>query len=268
MINKIPSEFWTNPNHKVFECCSGKGGFLIDILNAFNNGLKKSIPDSKKRFKHIVENCIYFSDINATNIYICKLLLNPDEKYKLNYNQGDTLKLNCKEKWNSVLFDAVIGNPPYNAPGSTNTGNTIWQNFTKKAISEWLKKDGYLLFVHPPGWRKPATIKGKFNGMYKMMTQDCKMLYLNINNAKQGLSIFKCGTRYDYYLLQNSKNDNNLTTIIDEDNIECKIDISKYDWLPNSNFEYFQKLITLNKESQLKILCDFSYSRLDKKVTS
>lgn len=270
MMKKIPIEFWTNPNHKVFECCSGKGGFLIDIVNAFNNGLKKSIPDDKKRFKHIVENCIYFSDINATNIYICKLLLSGvDGKFKLNYNEGDTLLLNCKEKWNTTTFDAVIGNPPYNANGSNNTGNTIWQHFTKKAITEWLKKDGYLLFVHPPGWRKPATAKSKFNGLYKLMTQDCKMLYLNINNAKHGMATFKCGTRYDWYLLQNSKNsDKLLTTIVDDENKdeEIKIDTTKYEWLPNSNFKYFENLITNDPSKRLKILCDFSYSRLDKKI--
>jgi len=46
---------------------------------------------------------------------------------------------------------AIIGNPPYNSPGKTGTGNTIWQLFTNKAIDEWLVDGGYLAYVHPPG---------------------------------------------------------------------------------------------------------------------
>jgi len=34
MLDKIPIEFWTTPR-KVFEPCSGKGGFVIDIIDRF-----------------------------------------------------------------------------------------------------------------------------------------------------------------------------------------------------------------------------------------
>lgn len=58
MLDKIPEEFWTK-KQKVFEPCSGKGGFLIDIVDRFMNGLKDTIPDEKDRYKTIVENvCI------------------------------------------------------------------------------------------------------------------------------------------------------------------------------------------------------------------
>ena len=117
MLDKIPVEFWTSPK-KVFEPCSGKGGFIIDIIDRFMNGLKKSIPDKKLRRKTIVEECLYFSDINPTNIFICKLLIDPYNEYKLNYNEA--LELDIKEKWDIEGFDAVIGNPPYNSSGDTN----------------------------------------------------------------------------------------------------------------------------------------------------
>jgi hypothetical protein len=54
----------------VFEPCAGKGGFLIDIIDRFMAGLAASIPDERRRYKTIVEDCLYFSDINATNIFI------------------------------------------------------------------------------------------------------------------------------------------------------------------------------------------------------
>jgi len=176
MLDKIPLEFWTTPK-TVFEPCCGKGGFVIDIVSRFMNGLKDIINDDKLRYKTIVEACLYFSDINPTNIFICKLLIDPYNEYKLNYNEGNTLELDIKQKWNIEGFDAVIGNPPYNASGNTGTGNTIWQHFTKQALIKWLKSNGYLLFVHPPGWRKPNTARGKFNNLFNLMSKENQMIY-------------------------------------------------------------------------------------------
>lgn len=93
------------------------------------------------------------------------------------------------------------------------------------------------------------------------------MLYLNINNSKHGLKYFNCGTRFDWYILINKKK-NKSTYIIDETKREYEINTSKYEWLPNSNFHLFEKITTLNKNNQIKILCDFSYSRLDNKIVS
>ena len=53
MLDKIPLEFWTDIK-KVFEPCSGKGGFVIDIIDRFMIGLKDLIPDEKLRYKTIV----------------------------------------------------------------------------------------------------------------------------------------------------------------------------------------------------------------------
>jgi hypothetical protein len=54
MLDKMPSEFWTFKN-KVFEPCSGKGGFIIDIIDRFMTGLEKIIPNET------------FGDDNPTN---------------------------------------------------------------------------------------------------------------------------------------------------------------------------------------------------------
>jgi len=179
MLNKIPIEFWTT-KQKVFEPCCGKGGFLIDIIERFMVGLL-GITDEKERYKVIVEECLYFCDINPTNIFICKLLIDPFNNYKLNYSENNTLELNIDG------FNAVIGNPPYNSFGNISTGNTIWQNFTKFALCQWLKDDGYLLFVHPCGWRKPCYEKSQLKGLFKLMTHTNNMLYLSMHDIKDGI---------------------------------------------------------------------------------
>ena len=252
MLDKIPVKFWSTPK-KVFEPCCGKGGFLIDIIDRFMMGLKKAIPDEKIRYKSIVEECLYFSDINSTNIFICKLLIDPCNEYKLNYNEGDTLKLDTKEKWNIEGFDAVIGNPPYNLYGATNTGNTMWQHFTKASLNIFLKADGYLLYVHPPGWRKPNNKRSTLYGLYKLMAVENQMLYLSIHGLKDGEQTFNCGTRYDWYLIQ--KKPNNTKTIInDEKGNRLIIDMNNFEWIPNYNIDMIEKILAKGNEEKCPVI--------------
>jgi hypothetical protein len=46
MLDIIPIEFWTSIK-KVFEPCSGKGGFIVDIIGRFMEGLKEKYQDEK-----------------------------------------------------------------------------------------------------------------------------------------------------------------------------------------------------------------------------
>ena len=150
MLDKIPLDFWTSKK-KVFEPCSGKGGFNLDIIDRFMNGLKDVIPDEKERYKSIVEECLYFSDINPTNIFICKLLIDSDNEYKLNYNEGNTLELDIKNEWKIDNFDAVIGNPPYNEDP-----NNSKDPHMKPVYQDWVYKfnklSEMLLFITPSKW--------------------------------------------------------------------------------------------------------------------
>ena len=66
MLDKMPLKFWKRLR-KVFEPCSGKGGFLIDIISRFTPGLKDKIEN---------EECLYWIDIGPTNIFICNSNMN------------------------------------------------------------------------------------------------------------------------------------------------------------------------------------------------
>ena len=238
MLDKIPIEFWMTVK-KVFEPCSGKGGFVIDIIDRFMIGLCDVIPDEKERYKKIVEECLYFSDINSTNIFICKLLIDPYNEYKLNYNEGNTLELNIKEKWNIEGFDAVIGNPPYqNSNNNKGTGNILWNLFVEKSLNEWLIKNGLLLYVHPRGWRQ---IKNKIGTLMKSK----QIIYLNMNNLKKGLETFKCSTDYDYYLIENTDVYTN-TIINDYKNHEYEYKITnQLEFIPNNSIPEVYGLINI-----------------------
>ena len=227
MLDKIPTKFWKSEK-KVFEPCAGKGGFVIDIIDRFMNGLKKKYIDEKERYKVIVEKCLYFSDINPTNIFICELLIDPDNEYQLNSNKGDTLQLDIKEKWNIDGFDAIIGNPPYQSSNATGD-NKLYLSFIKKSI-EILYKKKYLLFIVPINIKNYITNQNK-NRSY--IDNFLKIEYLSLNTANKHFPTI--GTFFSYFLLKNIIVDNCETKVsylrkntVEED----VITISQYDNLP------------------------------------
>jgi len=256
MLDKIPVDFWTTPK-KVFEPCAGKGGFIVDIIDRFMNGLEETIPDEREIYKTIVEECLYFSDINPTNIFICKLLIDPYNEYKLNYNEGNTLELDIKEKWGINGFDAVIGNPPYqNTNGASN--GTLWDKFVLQSL-EITKTDGYICLVHPSGWRN---VNGKFKKLQKDMFEK-NMLYLEIHNESDGIETFKAETRYDWYVIQN--NDKYVTTKIKfEDRKIMDINIRELEFIPNGQYDVVQKLLAKKEDENCEVLYNRSSYGCDK----
>ena len=248
MLDKIPVEFWTSIK-KVFEPCAGKGGFIVDIINRFMNGLKEAIPDEKERYKTIVEECLYFSDINPTNIFICKLLIDPYNEYKLNYNEGNTLELNIKEKWIIEWFDAIIGNPPYQPPSNNKKGGkSIWDEFVKYSLKN-LKEKGLLLYVHPALWRKPE------NKMRDIMFNK-QIHYLSIHNDSEGLKNFGATTRYDYYLMENIK-PYKKSSVYFEDKKTYWININNdLPFIPNFGWSVFSKIIDKLDDNGINLIGD------------
>lgn len=248
MLDKIPIEFW-NSVKKVFEPCAGKGGFIVDIIDRFMIGLEEVIPDEKERYRIIVEECLYFSDINPTNIFICKLLINPYNEYNLNYNEGNTLELDIKEKWDIDGFDSVIGNPPYQPPSNNKKGGkSIWDEFVKYSLKN-LKLTGLLLYVHPALWRKPE------NKMRDIMFNK-QIHYLSIHNKVEGAKIFGATTRYDYYLMENIT-PYKKSLVYFEDKKTYEIDINNdLPFIPNFGWNIFLKIISKLNDNGIYVIRD------------
>ena len=267
MLKPFPETFWTSIK-KVGELCCGKGNFVLAIFDKFYEGLQQTYPDNYERCKIISTECLYFTDINPLDIFITSSILKChiqskcgecELDYEFNYAVCNTLETDIKELFGIDGFDAIIGNPPYNSPGKTATGNTIWQLFTHTALDEWLIDGGYLAYVHPPGWRKPNTSRGKFNGMYKKMAIDNQMIYLEMHNTKDGQKVFNKGTRYDFYLLQKIARTYN-TKLNDEHYNKSELDLSILEWLPNSNISDIMKILT-NTSASTSDNCPIMYER-------
>ena len=220
-----------------------------------------------------MNECIYYADLTALNVFITTEIMKchvqsycglDELDFEFNNYTGDTLELNIEDKWNINGFDMICGNPPYNSSGDTATGNTIWQDFTKKSLNEWLLPNGYLLFVHPPGWRKPNTERGKFTKMFDLMVKQNQLLYLEIHGIKDGKKVFNCGTRYDWYLIEKTNQYKN-TIIVDEDGKQNEINLSELSWLPNSNILEINKILSKNDGERCPIMYDRTAYGADKK---
>jgi hypothetical protein len=244
MLDKIPIEFWTTPK-KVFEPCSGKGGFVIDIVDRFNTGLSNLITDEKERYRIIVEECLYFSDINPTNIYICSLLLDPHTEYKLNFNEGNTLELDISAKWGITGFDAVIGNPPYTTD-ENNTNRKGEIPIYDKFVLRFVDKTKYLLYIIPSRYFSG----GKGLNTFREFMMNCRKIKL-LNHFDEDVKIFKDvdikgGVNYFLY-----DNDYNGDVLFNNE----PINLSKYDIILKPRFyKIIEKIYSRNLKSITDIL--------------
>ena len=273
MLDKLDESYKKDNNESIFENekltwfdpAVGMGNFPIAIYLRLMNGLSTKIPNEKKRKRHILEKMIYMAELNKKNVLICKQIFDIENKFKLNIYEGDSLKLDIQKVFNKNKFDVIVGNPPYNANGDKASGNTIWQHFVTKSIEEF---NEYICFVHPNGWRKPNTEKGKFYGLFDKLTKENTMMYLEIHDVKDGMKQFKCGTRYDWYVIKNKPNKKYKTIIIDQEEKNHKINLNKYKWLANCELGLIDKLIETNNEKRCEILYSRNNYGADKKWIS
>ena len=244
MLEKIPVNFWTSIK-KVFEPCVGKCGFIVDIIDKFMNGLEEVISDKKERYKTIVEKCLYFGDINPINIFICKTLIDPFDEYKLNYNEGNTLELNIKDKWNITEFDAVIGNPPYNEdPDKTDN------SYTKPVYQNWVYKfneiSQMLMFVTPSKWFSSSV---KILVKLREYMKSCNIQFINHYPQDDVFKNVKIKGGISYYLI-NKKFKGPITFN------NYIIDINKYDILVEPKYyRLLSKIQKYNEHNLSELYC-------------
>ncbi len=246
MLDKLPVEIWSNPSLKWIDNSCGSGNFIVAILDRLMNGLT-FIQDPDVRYRHIVENMLYFIDVQEKClIESLNRIKNP---IKTNCACTDALSFNY---WGGLKFDVIVGNPPYNNKQShirkgSNGSNSLWDKFVELAIDKLLNKNGYLIYVHPSPWRKPE------HKLWKLMTSK-QIIYLDINSKKSGQKIFGASTRYDWYLIQN-KPYAEKTIVCDENKNTKEIDLKDLDFLPNYMIDEVFKVVTKQNG------CDVIFSR-------
>jgi hypothetical protein len=259
-INNI--SIFSIPDFKWFDNSAGMGNFCIVLYLKLMEGLKDIIKSDIKRKKHILENMIYMSELNKKNAFIITKIFGGNI-FKLNLYRGDSLKLDTQKEWGVDKFDVIFGNPPYQKLVGKSHTQSIWNQFVLHSLNI-LKTDGFLVFVHPSGWRN---IDGKFKDVQKEILSR-NLLYLEIHDEKDGLKTFSCGTRYDWYILQNKKVNKTNTTIKFQDGKVLNINVNKLEFIPNGKFKKIMSLLANNNEEKVEVIHDYSSYETRKKWMS
>ncbi len=187
MLSKMPEDFWKTPK-KVFEPCCGKGNFVMKIFEKFYIGLQELYPNVNERCKIIITQCLYFGDLTQMNVFITLEILKCDIQsktgieeinYAFNAYSGDTLELDVKKIFNIDVFDAIIGNPPYEDVQATGD-NKLYLSFIQFSLKK-LKEAGLLLFITPINVKNYITVQNK-NRNYIDNLYNIKFLSLNTAN--------------------------------------------------------------------------------------
>ena len=270
MLDKIPSNVWKDPMKKWLDPATGIGSFHIFVYERLVKSLESWEPNIKKRHNHIIENMLYMCEINPENVKKAKKIFGE----KTNIQKCDFLDSKYPD-FEIKTFDIILGNPPFNASqeaiGKKGGGDSLWPDFVEKSLS-LLNPKGYLVFVHPSAWRKPDK-KGSGDGLdddsnqmtlFKKMSRECQIEYLEIHSKPDGLKMFGVQTRYDWYILKNVPCFKK-TTIKDETGNIVNIDLRKWDFLPNCYYGEVNRL--LSNKNELNVIYSRNQFGTDKEWT-
>jgi hypothetical protein len=263
-LEEHKKNIYSNKNLKWFDNSSGIGNFMTVIYYKLNLGLKNIIKDDKLRKKHILENMLYMSELDKTNVDKCIKFLNPNNEFKLNINCGDSLTLDIKKTWNIDNVDIIIGNPPYQKQNKKNnsarggTNNNLYIDFINKSI-ETIKVDGYFVYIHPQNWRKIGN-----NILNMFLSYRLEFLALNY-----GGKLFKnVSVNTDFYVLRKTKNDNKFLTIVecyDKKNnmvMTNTFKITNVDFIPkfySTEIQSIMNKITITGENRVCIINSYCH---------
>ncbi len=188
MLSHLPKSVWTNPDLKWLDPANGIGNFPVVVFYKLDEGLKEWESNEKKRRKHIIENMLYMMEIQSNNSRVARNIFeklcdgctpNVLTTDSLKITAGDLTKKGFPDK-----YDVIIGNPPFNAGGLLKGGGTLWPLFVKKAF-DLIKENGYICFVHPPGWRKfydPEDRDNQGKIWHTIKENGWNLEYININD--------------------------------------------------------------------------------------
>lgn len=266
MLDTLPYEVWTNPNLKWLDPCNGVGTFFSVVIERLMKGLESFEPNEKLRYKHIVENMIYACELQAKNLFLYLYAFDPKDEYAMNVYCGSYLDEGFDkhmEIWNFLgieKFDVIVMNPPYQELKEGNKkSQALWDKFVIKTISQ-LVEGGYLVAVHPSGWRN-ADSKAYKN--VQMLLKTKQLLYLEMHNTSDGYKTFGANTTYDFYCLHNVLCSFNTKIKTYNGKIE-RINISKTNFIPNVNIEFVFSLMANGGEEKVDILYSRSLYGTDK----
>ena len=252
MLDTLPDYVWKNPNLTLIDTGSGIVSYFVIVFFKLMKHLP--ITNEEKKRKHILENMLYFVELDKKYIEILKDIF-CSEKYKLNIFNGTFVYLhtlqeninNFNENIFNVKFNIILGNPPYQKikmkDPSKLSSKPLYPFFVENSLDH-LEKDGYLLYIHPVSWRRKSK---EIKILNKVLSKKLLYIYTNNNFTDFGIS----APFINYYLLQNKPYDDEYLTkyetVFNDKMYKGEIHLNKdleFDlvFLSNETMNDFQKL--------------------------
>ena len=220
MLDQLPEAVWASKTTTFFDPAIGGGQFVRAIEQRL-----RSAGHSNENIHSRVHG---FED---SDLHI-RFAVN---KYKL---VGQYVRKPYEEFFeldNSMKFDVVVGNPPYQATkddsSKRDSAANLWPNFVVKAFN-LTKDNGFVGMVTPNGWMTPSADLGKGASgirIFEYMTR-YHTLALNINECKKH---FNEGSSFTYYVVQKTENDTNLPTKVITETNEFDVNLSSMEYCPS-----------------------------------
>tara|TARA_Y100000593_G_scaffold93444_1_gene188325 strand:- start:115 stop:5331 length:5217 start_codon:yes stop_codon:yes gene_type:complete len=208
MLDKLPKNVWSDHTLKWLDPAVGIGNFPICVYLRLMEGLKSWEKDEEERRKHIIENMLFMVEISKKSIMILNKVFCGD-KYKLNIGKDKNKTISfLSDSYDLKDFDIIMANPPYNEGGVGKGGGVFWKGFVEKSL-RILNDNGYLVMIHPTGWRKPKGERASGGDIWDSF-KPYHLEALKISDIK--IPHFP---RVDYYVLNKSNKSTN-THVINE----------------------------------------------------
>lgn len=262
MLNRLDEAYQSAHGHSIFSVstltwfdpAAGMGIFPLVVYQRLMKGL--SIYPEEPRRKHILENMLYMSELTPTNVSICKRIF-CGETYALNLYEGDTLSMSLDTFTLKQGFDVIMGNPPYNANGTKHKGcKNLYVKFVQKGF-EWLKKDGCLLYLHPPVYRIPHH-KIQHTGINLNEVYTTKqILSIRMFSIEQTFDLMHVMMNVDFILVKNCPNDLKMeTTLVDIQGKSYRKVIQPHEFIPNFGLGILSKIKKKTHTGVLNLILD------------
>ena len=209
MLSKLPSEVWTKKDYKWLDPANGIGNFPVVVYYKLMKTLT-SVPE-KERSIHIINNMLYMNELNKVNVAVCRRIfkmIDPNPKATPNF-----LATN-------FLTQFMVG--------TGKGGGVIWKDFVFDSVKQ-LKEGGYLIFVHPTGWRKLAGERASAGDVWQQF-KNLNLVFVKISDKK-----IKHFPTVDYYVLQNTSIQHDTHVISEFENkiFDGKINLYNKDFIPH-----------------------------------